>query len=279
MSRSIPRALLAAAVVASAAALGSHLSAGRALAAVCDGSTDALGNGGFETPVVAADTFTLFAEASVPPWHTTDVAGQIEIWGDGFNGVPAGEGNAFAEINANSAGTLYQDVVTTPGATMTWTLLHRARIGTDVMQVLIGDANVADVTGSAGWDFTSPDISDDTTAWGTHSDDYVVPAGQTCTRFAFRAVSSGAGSDSFGNFLDAVGFSVSIPAEPTPTPTAPPGPTPTPRGSVTITQPPTDARLNATSAPADPLPTVLTLLAGGIAIAAVTIRLRPRRGR
>ena len=91
---------------------------------------------------------TLFPAATVPPWQTTDGAGEIEIWGTGFHGVPAGEGNAFAELNANTAGTLYQDVISTPGATMSWTLLHRAREGDDTMQVLIGDANVADVNGA-----------------------------------------------------------------------------------------------------------------------------------
>lgn len=200
-------------------------------AAVCDGSTDSLGNGGFETPVVVPNTFTLFPQASVPPWQTTDGLGEIEIWGTTFLGVPAGEGNAFAELNANTAGTLYQDVVSTPGATMSWTLLHRARQGTDVMQVLIGDANVADVNGATGWDFTSPDLSDDTTAWGPHTGDFVVPAGQTCTRFAFRTVSTGSGSPSVGNFLDAVSFTVTIPATPTPRPTPRP----------TVTSPPTNA--------------------------------------
>ncbi len=220
-------------VSTSAMLLASLGGAAPALAAVCDGSTTALGNGGFESPPVAADTFTLFPVASVPPWQTTDTA--IEIWGTGFNGVPAGQGNAFAEINANIAGTLYQDVVTTPGATMSWTLLHRARQGTDVMQVLIGDANAADVTGATGWDSISPNLSDDTTAWGSHGGDYVVPAGQTCTRFAFRAVSTGSGDDSVGNFLDEVGFTVSIPAAPTPTPTQ------APAATVTVTIPPTDA--------------------------------------
>ena len=102
---------------------------------------------------------------------------------------------------------------------MSWTLLHRAREGTDVMQVLIGDANAADVNGATGWDFISPDLSDDTTAWGPHTGDFVVPPGQTCTRFAFRTVSTGSGSPSVGNFLDAVSFTVTIPAPPTPRPT------------------------------------------------------------
>jgi hypothetical protein len=221
-------------LMSSALALGSAGSlalAGPVLAAVCVGSGPSLGDGGFETPVVPANTFTLFPAASVPPWQTTDSAGEIEIWGTGFGGVPAAEGNAFAELNANSAGTLYQDVVSTPGATMTWTLQHRGRGGDDVMQVLIGDANVADVNGNTGWDYTSPDLTDGVSAWGTHTATFVVPAGQTCTRFAFRAVSTGSGSPSVGNFLDAVDFSISIPPGPTPTPT--------PKPTARVTTPPT----------------------------------------
>ncbi len=215
--------------------LTSLASAGPVRAAVCDGSGPALGDGGFETPVVTANTYTLFPAASVPPWQTTDGLGEIEIWGDGFLGVPAGAGNAFAELNANTAGTLYQDVVSTPGSTMSWTLLHRGRGGDDVMQVLIGDANVADVNSATGWNFISPDLTDGVAAWGAHGADYVVPAGQTCTRFAFRTVSTGSGSPSVGNFLDAVSFSVTIP----------PTPTPTPRPTVRVTSPPT-ATLAAT---------------------------------
>lgn len=179
----------------------------------------------------------LYDAAIVPPWQTTDVAGQIEIWGDTFNGVPAAEGGSFAELNANSAGTLYPDVITTPGQMMHWRLVRRAREGTDVMQVLIGDADTADPASSAGWDSTSPDLNDDTTAWGAHSGDYLVPAGQTCTRFGFRAVSSGAGDDSFGNFLDAVGFSI----------LAPPSAAPT----IHVTQPPTDRGAVAPTPSAD----------------------------
>jgi len=217
-------------------AFGSLAVAGPVLAAPCDGSSDQLMNGGFETPVVAPNTFTLFPAASVPPWQTTDGLGEIEIWGDGYLGVPAGQGNGFAELNANTAGTLYQDVVSTPGATMSWTLLHRGRGGDDTMQVLIGDAADADVNGSTGWDYTSPDLTDGTTDWGAHGADFVVPAGQTCTRFAFRAVSTASGNDSVGNFLDAVAFTVTIPAPPS----TGPGPT------THVTPPPTDS-LAATS--------------------------------
>ncbi len=124
--------------------------------------------------------------------------------------------------NANSAGTLYQDVVSTPGQTMTWTLQHRDRGGDDVMRVLIGDATSADVNSDTGWDYFSPDLTDGIAAWGSHTDQYVVPAGQTCTRFAFRAISAASGNDSIGNFLGAVGFAIAVPPTPTPRPNVTP---------------------------------------------------------
>jgi hypothetical protein len=201
-------------------------------AAVCDTSDASLGNGGFEVPGVAADSYTLFDASQVPPWNTTDSANQIEVWGDTFLGVPAFEGGSFAELNANSAGTLYQDVVTAPGTTMTWTLHHRGRDATDVMKVLIGDASVADVLSDTGWDAISPDISDAETAWGMATGTYVVPTGQTCTRFAFRAVSSGVGIASYGNLIDGIAFAIGAP------PTA--APTPTATTHVSVTVPPTE---------------------------------------
>ena len=193
-------------------------------AATCGAGSSMLLDGGFEMPVVDPGTYAQLLSPLVPPWLTTDVSNEIEIWGLGFGGVPADQGNQFAELNANSPGTLYQDVVTTPGEHMTWTLAHRGRLGDDTMKVLIGDAATADVTSDTGWNYFSPDLTDGTDAWGTHTADYVVPAGQICTRFAFRAVSSTGGDPSVGNFLDAVGFSVSVPATPTPRPTRRPSP-------------------------------------------------------
>jgi len=193
-------------------------------AATCGAGSSTLLDGGFEAPVVDPGTYAQLDSALVPPWLTTDVSNEIEIWGLGFGGVPADEGNQFAELNANSPGTLYQDVVTTPGEHMTWTLAHRGRLGDDTMKVLIGDASTADVNSDTGWNYFSPDLTDGTDAWGTHTADYVVPVGQVCTRFAFRAVSSTGGDPSVGNFLDAVGFSVSVPATPTPRPTRRPSP-------------------------------------------------------
>ena len=283
--------------------LGSLSWAGARPAFAACGAATSLLDGGFETPPVAASTYTLFPAASVPPWQTTDSLNQIEIWGTGFLGVPAAQGNAFSEMNANSAATLYQDVVSNPGDTWTWTLQHRGRGGNDTMQVLIGDAAVADPNTNAGWDYTSPGLTDGTAAWGTHTDTYLVPAGQTCTRLAFRALSVASGSASIGNFLDDVGLTITPAPDsdgptPTPTPTATPTPTPTPTGtptatpaptptataaatsdpgSITVTPPPTDTSETLIRPPSVPIAPIVALLLVGLGLALAVRRARPRR--
>ena len=238
-----------------------------ASAGACGTGSTALENGGFEVPGTAPGTFNIYDASLVPPWNTTDDSNGIEIWGDGFNGVPAFEGANFAELNANTAGTLYQDIVTEPGSTLTWTVRHRAREGTDVMRILIGDSATADVFSDTGWNEISADISDDTTAWGTTSDEYVVPAGQVCTRFAFRAVSTGSGSPSVGNFLDGIEFVVTAPASPTPSATEAP----------VVTVPPTDGLPSVARSEGGALPAILGLMAVIAAAAIIAARTAARR--
>ena len=206
--------------IPAALALGSLASAGPVLAAVCDGATTSLGNGTFEAPVTAS-TYSLLPAAKSLPWQTTDGLGQIELWGTGFLGVPAFEGNAFAEINANTAGTLFQDVVQHARLDPDLDIGHRARQGDDTMVVLIGDANVADVTGSPAGTTPSADLTDSVDAWGRTATRSWSPQAQTCTRWRSRAVSTGSGDDSIGNFLDAVDFTVTVPAA---APASPAGP-------------------------------------------------------
>ena len=164
----------------------------------CQGAVS-LTNGTFESPAIGNATYRLIPEAQVPGWSTDDSANQIEIWSSGFQGVTAPQGRQFAELNANSASMLYQDVATTPGQTLAWSLKHRARVGTDVMRVVIGVPGGTLVQ-------NGPNLSDTTAAWGSHSGTYTVPAGQTVTRFGFQAVSAGSGNNSVGNFLDDITF-------------------------------------------------------------------------
>jgi uncharacterized repeat protein (TIGR01451 family) len=173
-------------------------------------------DGGFEQPQFAASGYYQLNPTTgvshngngpfppIPGWQTTDSLGEIEIWQQPGpvpgSPVPADEGTQYAELNANSPSTLYQEIPTTPGQILYWGLSHRGRVGVDTMSLHLGPAGV-----------TGPVIqtmSDGTGAWGHYTGTYTVPPGQTVTRFAFTADSSdgGLGSLSVGNFLDDVSF-------------------------------------------------------------------------
>lgn len=160
-------------------------------------NSPALVNGDFESPSLG-ESGPVTTSTSGFGWKNT-AEGSVEIWKSGFLGVPAAKGAQFAEMNWNVAGTLYQDVATTPGQTMRWSLMHRARegTGTNTMRVMVGDPSGA--LSQSGSDMTTG------TAWVNYTGFYVVPPGQTTTRFAFQAVSPAGGS---GNLLDDISFSI-----------------------------------------------------------------------
>jgi uncharacterized repeat protein (TIGR01451 family) len=159
-------------------------------------------NGSFEAPVVSG--YEILPDASqpqarkfVPGWRTTATDHMIEIWRTGFSGVPSTDGQQFAELNANQVSTLYQDLPTTPGTKLYWRLFHRGRQGRDTMALDIGPVNAPVEQGR---------FTDGNTAWGRYSGTYVVPAGQSVTRFAFRSISAAGGNQGIGNFLDGIFF-------------------------------------------------------------------------
>jgi hypothetical protein len=177
----------------------------------CTATDTRLANGGFELPVIPANTFRQVNQRDVPGWQTTATDGRIEIWSNGYGGVPAPEGEQFAELNATQASELFQVVETTPGQTLVWSLLHRARrAGTpgDTMSVNIGAPATPpnDTT-------TFSDTLDD--GWVRHTGTYIVPEDQTETRFGFQAVSTASGNVTIGNFLDDIYFTTlaCVPAE------------------------------------------------------------------
>jgi len=151
-------------------------------------------NASFEKPVITS-TLQTIKNPGVEGWRTTDPEG-IEVW-RGYAGIPAGVGSQFVELNASQAGTLSQQLTTTPGQTLQWSLLHRAREGKDTMNLWIG---------APGAGVLQRVITDDTTAWVRYSGTYVVPVSQTITELSFETGTTGSGNPSIGNFLDDVSF-------------------------------------------------------------------------
>lgn len=177
-------------------------------------------------------------------WRTTASDGMIEIQRiDGAvrtNGIVSGQanyqspdsvgirpasGSFHAELAANELSSLFQDVGSIPGTTIRWSVKHRARIpgATDSMEVRIGSVSSQTAQTVTQWRAPNNDVyqtptyansfTDTSTTtirttltqgWTEYRGTYVVPSGQTTTRFQFSAT---AGSGSQGNLLDDIQFS------------------------------------------------------------------------
>lgn len=154
-------------------------------------------NGGFETPNVSPDTIRSINNGTGVTGWTVQNDDVIEVW-RGYSGIVPVEGSQFVELNGNAAGTLYQDVATTPGQVLHWAISHRGREGNDTMRVSINAAG-ATLVQQSQW-------TTGTAGFVRHEGDYVVPAGQTSTRLSLTAVSTSGNAPSIGNLIDDVSF-------------------------------------------------------------------------
>ena len=171
----------------------------RAAASSCPTSVS-LVNGSFEQPLVpVTKLWDQFPTSSQSTGWLTANKDTMELWSPRM-GVPPVDGDQLLELDSNRLGALYQDVATTPGQTLHWSLFHRGRIGVDKMQVLIGAGGKA-----LAPDKQQPVIADGVGVWNRYTGNYTVPAGQTSTRFQLQAISS-TGGGNLGNFVDDVTF-------------------------------------------------------------------------
>ncbi|MBC2159783.1 DUF5011 domain-containing protein [Listeria booriae] len=154
-----------------------------------------LENGSFEQPVIPKG-FQNFDDSEVPGWKTTATDHLIEIQNH-YENQEAADGNQYAELNAVQTSALYQDIETTPGATVRWHVAHKGRDGTDTAVVKFGSSDNLQVIAT---------MSSSKDAWQIYSGTYTIPAGQTTTRFQFEAVSTAGGEPTRGNYLDDIVF-------------------------------------------------------------------------
>jgi hypothetical protein len=150
---------------------------------------------GFEAPVVTCENpmFCQVPAAEVQVWQTTSSAQVIEVWHDGYLGVPAFEGNQFVELDAMSRDTLSQEVALPPGQLMYWSFMHRGRKQRESVELSIGPP---EAMVSQGLFWARPD------AWYPHSGLYRVGDTETVTRFELASQTPGPE----GNLIDAVVF-------------------------------------------------------------------------
>ncbi|WP_132253721.1 Ig-like domain-containing protein, partial [Methylobacterium segetis] len=168
-------------------------------------AADNFTNGSFEQPGEPPNSYTLVDDSSVPGWKTTASDHKIEIWGTGWNGVPAYEGNQFAEINATEVAALYQDFDASPGSIISLDFAHRGRLGVDTMRVVVTDLGADGVYGT-GDDLALLDKNyfDGNAAWGAYHEELSQSASGNKLRFEFRSVSAEGNDPTYGNFVDGI---------------------------------------------------------------------------
>ena len=216
-----------------------------------------LQNGSFENPTVGKNNYDgtghpQVPAINVPAWNTTESHGNIELgnievkrWReDGKIGTDtaldygvsdAPDGKQFAELNADDDSILYQDVLTVPGATMNYSLYHRARwnngnrYGEDTMYLVIAPLELVDGWNNntiinfvhnrlnEGWNnytlggktyrVLKQKYSTNAFQWNKKGGMITVPDGQYTTRFFFASGQTANNNNKLGNFLDKVWFS------------------------------------------------------------------------
>lgn len=219
-------------------------------------ASNTLVNGGFEYPnlnVTAGQWWTNYnptmEQQSSFGWNTTsNSTPKFEFGGDwnvnawGIQFIP--EGRQFIELNANVQAAAYQDLNTTPGTIIYWSLYQggvwywdstnidntmAVRIGTqgqlpvDTMKTSSGTAYDQEWTKRTIYKLDSKSEESDTPPaydgkdadkkrlftqmkrWTRYEGLYVVPEGQTITRFAYASLS---GIPTQGNLLDGIEFRV-----------------------------------------------------------------------
>ena len=193
-------------------------------------------NGSFEYPVIPSGTNYAFANGTHQLfWRTTapgvnDTLGQDVELGNDQSGNPylqsgtAAHGTQYAELNAEAMGTLYQDVLTAPGAELSWAFSHRSRKGTgeNIMYLIIAsskdgakidtqtqiNALIGNYTADGatvsyeGGSYTLWKMEADPNHWQNHFGSYKVPDGQYATRFFFASATG----TTTGNLIDSVSF-------------------------------------------------------------------------
>ena len=171
------------------------------------------------------------ADIEIVTTKTKNSTGQLtdsNLSGYSWHGATtAVDGTQFAELNCQAEGSLYQDVLTTPGETLNYQFSHRARGNSssktenDTMSVVIMPTQTAIANGvttqaKVNEVIANPTaypgtmvrtVTSDDLSWHTYTGSYsVTTQGQYSTRFFFVAGNTASGNPTVGNFLDNVFF-------------------------------------------------------------------------
>jgi hypothetical protein len=173
----------------------------------CTPQTSIFTNPSFEQPALSS-AVQIVASDMVNGWTAESAASPgtvigVEIWrNDNSFGITPQDGNQHVETSSSERTHLWQEVATIPHSLLRWSFYHRARGSEDMdrLELWIGAPSSLSRQGEA---VTGP-------TWTRYEGTYSVPAGQTLTRFEFRAIVPVMGS---GNHLDLVDAEQQCPAD------------------------------------------------------------------
>ena len=121
----------------------------------------------------------------------------IEVWGTGFNSVPAAQGTNFVELNAFVSSMIYQNMYLANGDIINFNFKHRARnVTSERAAMVIEDQNQVNIA-----TVRSTVLPSSTTAWSTNQGSYTFTGTSGVYRVGFRALVDG-GNPGSGNLLD-----------------------------------------------------------------------------
>jgi hypothetical protein len=176
--------------------------------------TSVLQNGGFDI-LTGPITFPLSPKSILPNWNTNNPSNNVEVWqnihrNSYFSASPVvavQNGTNAMELNSDASSELFQDIPTTPGDLVNWSFYHVAREVSNGVTPF-KDAMIVEFGPPAGPMVTQLVAISDHLSWQLKQGTYVIPAGQTTTRFQFRALYTNAGNTSVGNLIDNISFNV-----------------------------------------------------------------------
>jgi hypothetical protein len=149
-----------------------------------------LANASFEEPPASCGApFCTPNDAEVPGWTTSAGDETMEIWRDGYLGVPAADQAQFIELDATTADTLSQELVLPGDQLVYWSFQHRGRVTTEAVEVLIGPPEQQESQGV----FRAP-----RGVWRLHSGLYRVPSDATRIVLSLASLTG----ESQGNLVD-----------------------------------------------------------------------------
>jgi hypothetical protein len=119
----------------------------------------------------------------------------LEVWGNGFLGIPAYNGSVYIEMNVNTANTYFQDFTVAANDSLTISFAHRSRSTTEQITATIGPVGgpqtiiqTSTLTPGNGWVY--------------YTRGHKIPNNPINTTYRLSIISNTGGGT--GNLLDAV---------------------------------------------------------------------------